>query len=208
MCQLCSRSSWLWEYLEAILDLVELEHSRGNTTPLKLVIMGRDPYPKAAMGIPFAKPTVQQTARSLSGGKIIQSLAIDTKAWQGKDVQSLFEKLLRQRIAFLNASYKYLGKGPITLGKHGAQLHCANAINSVIINSTENVVLCGEAAKGYKWANGLSSGAILPAKFHCATHPSARVYNRDEAEFQKYWAPNALMDMFNLGQNMAAVNNH
>lgn len=227
LCQLCCRkenflnksedsslasveeqSAMLWDYLENILDLVELEHMRGNVVPLKLAIMGRDPYPEDAVGIPFAKPTVLQTAKSLSGSRIVQSLGIDVKTWRGCDIRSLFEKLLKQRIVFLNASYKFLGKGPLALGKHGPQLHCANTINSVIINSTENVVLCGEAGKGYRWSNGLGTKAILPPKFYCAPHPSARVYNRDEAEFQKYWAPKALVDMFGLQAEMSILNSN
>ena len=212
-CQLCcgstaieDQSAVLWDYLEKALDLIELERLRGNLTPLKLAIVGRDPYPKGAIGIPFAKPTISQTASSLSGGKIFQSLGIDVRFWRGRDVRMLFEKLLKQRIVFLNASYVFLGKGPLAQGKHGLFLHCANTVNSAIINNTEQIVLCGEAAKGYKWANGLTTKAVLPRKFHCAPHPSARVYNRDETEFQKYWAPGALVNMFGLQNEILAVN--
>ncbi len=168
--------------------------------------MGRDPYPEEAIGIPFAKPTIAKTASSLSGGVIFRSLGVDIHAWRGNDVKILFEKLLKQRIVFLNASYVFLGKGPLVQGKHGAYLHCANTANSIIINGTEQVVLCGEAAKGYKWANGLKTKAVLAPKFHCVPHPSARVYNRNEVEFQKYWAPGALVNMFGLQTVMSAVN--
>ena len=213
LCQLCrgsasikKQSAALWEYLETALDLIELEHARGNSTPIKLAIVGRDPYPEEAIGIPFAKPTIAKTASSLSGGVIFRSLGVDIQAWRGNDVKILFEKLLKQRIVFLNASYVFLGKGPLVQRKHGAYLHCANTANSIIINGTEQVVLCGEAAKGYKWANGLKTKAVLPSKFHCAPHPSARVYNRNEAEFQKYWAPGALVNMFGLQTVMSSVN--
>lgn len=212
-CQLCcgstaieAQSAILWDYLEEALDLIELELSRGNLTPFKLAIVGRDPYPEDAIGIPFAKPSILQTASSLSGGKIFQSLGIDIHAWRGKDVRTLFERLLKQRIVFLNVSYVFLGKGPLVKGKHGEFLHCANTANSAIINNTEQVVLCGEAAKGYKWVKGLATKAILPRKFHGAPHPSARVYNRNEAEFQKYWTPGALVNMFSLQSEMSAVN--
>lgn len=212
-CQLCrgsasikSQSATLWEYLETALDLIELEHARGNSTPIKLAIVGRDPYPEEAIGIPFAKPTIAKTASSLSGGVIFRSLGVDIHAWRGKDVKVLFEKLLKQRIVFLNASYVFLGKGPLVQGKHGAYLHCANTANSIVFNGAEQVVLCGEAAKGYKWVNGLKTKSVLPPKFHCAPHPSARVYNRNEAEFQKYWAPGALVNMFNLQTAMSTVN--
>jgi uracil DNA glycosylase len=212
-CQLCcgstaieDQSAVLWDYLEKALDLIELERLRGNLTPLKLAIVGRDPYPKDAIGIPFAKPTIPQTASSLSGGKIFQSLGIDVRAWRGKDIRMLFEKLLKQRIVFLNASYVFLGKGPLAQGKHGVFLHCANTANSAIINNTEQVVLCGEATKGYKWANGLTTKAVLPQKFHSVPHPSAREYNRNETEFQKYWAPGALFNMFGLQNEILAVN--
>ena len=212
-CQLCcgstvieTQSAVLWDYLEKALDLIELERSRGNFTPLKLAIVGRDPYPEGAIGIPFAKTTIPQTASSLSGGKIFQSLGIDVRVWRGRDVRTLFEKLLKQRIVFLNASYVFLGKGPLAQEKHGVFLHCANTANSAIINNTEQVVLCGEATKGYKWANGLATKAVLPRKFHCAPHPSARAYNRNEAEFQKYWAPGALVNMFSLQNEILTVN--
>ena len=212
-CQLCcgsaaieAQSAFLWDYLEQALDLIELERLRGNLTPLKLAIVGRDPYPDDAIGIPFAKPTVQQTASSLSGGKIFQSLGIDIRSWRGKEVRTLFEKLLKQRIVFLNTSYVFLGKGPLAQRKHGVFLHCANTANSTIIDNTKQVVLCGEAVKGYKWANGLATKASLPQKFHCAPHPSARAYNRNVTEFQKYWSPGALVNMFDLQTEILTVN--
>jgi len=212
-CQLCGvskaiedQSTILLDYLDMILDLIELEESRGEPKPLKLAIMGRDPYPKDAQGIPFAKPTILQTANSLAGGKIFDSLGLDIRFWQGKDIRILFKKLLKQRIVFLNASYVFLGKGPLAQRKHGIYLHCANTVNSVIIKYTENVVLCGEATKGYKWANGLTTKAFLPQKFHCAPHPSARAYNRNETDFQKYWAPRALVETFGLQTEMLTVN--
>lgn len=170
-------------------------------TSLQVVIVGRDPFPKYATGIPFCKPNWdQQLANNCSGKYVLLSLGIDLAAAQQahSTPQELFEKLRSNGIVFLNASYKLVGD-KIRLSKHKKYLSEANEINKKFIEAAKTVRYCGEAKK-INWISPISMDL-------CVVHPDIRnKYNPNTRErWLASWSPNALHEQLGLTPHLRGL---
>lgn len=72
---------------------------------IKLVIIGQDPYPEGANGVPFCKDNLKNI-KSTSGGLILQR--IGHQAFGDNDGVNTFIRLLESGILFMNLSYELL----------------------------------------------------------------------------------------------------
>lgn len=163
--------------------------------PLKLAIMGKDPFPSVPMGIPFCKPTwAQQSEDNCSGGHVLRSLgfSLGVLTTRFNAPSEFFYWMAQKRIGFLNLVYSYVGTG---IGQKKHQQYLANGFerNRPILDGAENVVLCGEARK-HSW------NAPIGANYVEACHPDIRNRNNPSkaAEWHAFWGSAALASRFDL----------
>lgn len=177
------------EYLRAISELDEI----------KLVIMGKDPFPTNPNGIPFCKPTWdEQLAANSSGFVVLNSLGVD-RVDQKKftEPRELFLELANHGIVFLNVVYEYLGGNKLRMRnpQHLNWRELAFEINEPLLDQAENIVLCGEAEKN-RW-----NGVVYPNAAE-VVHPEIR--NRispvesTRQDWERNWSANSISDRFNL----------
>lgn len=168
----------------------------ANLSDLQLVIVGKDPYPKDATGVPFCKPCWDsQTAANCSGRYVLESLGIDPeddelhKAYPTP--KHIFDELCVQGVVFLNACFDLID-GPITKRDHSQMLQDAYEVNESYLAVPQKVVYCGEAKK-ICWIN---EGLVV----HRAMHPDFRNKNhKDRSDrWRKWWDPGQLQRKFNL----------
>lgn len=159
---------------------------------LHLAIMGKDPYPTDATGIPFCKPTwEQQLSQNCSGRFVLLSLGFNPGVLQQKyDTPiHLFEELREYGIVFLNVSYKYIGKA-IRKKHHLVYLQNSYQHNRLALEAARLVLFCGEAEKILRWG-------IMPInnnRYRCVIHPDVRNKNNPNRSdsWQNCWGDDAL----------------
>lgn len=163
---------------------------------LKLVIVGKDPFPKNPTGIPFCKFSWdEQLMDNNSGFHALRSLGINLDYAKSNYInpQKLFHKICSQGIVFLNCSYHFLGANGLPTKDHN-YVDKALLVNAPIIRNANNVLLCGEAK-------------ILKIKipdiscFHKAVHPDIRNRGLREEKWHEWWAKDAIMHRFGLNLN-------
>lgn len=78
--------------------------------PIKLLIIGQDPYPSGATGIAFCKNSFEELfAKNCSGKYVLNSLGLhERNTRRFGDTRELFYYLLEKGIAFINISNKLL----------------------------------------------------------------------------------------------------
>jgi hypothetical protein len=118
----------------------------------RLAIMGKDPYPNNANGIPFSKDRWSDFEDYRCSGKyIIDSLGIriENAKKKFKSPNDLFLFLLKKhQIVFLNISYTFLGDGAaISKKKHSVEINASLVINKPILIKSDSILLCGQAKK-------------------------------------------------------------
>ncbi len=118
----------------------------GRPSVISLVIMGKDPFPSGATGIPFCKEDWdEQTKLTCSGRTVLDSLGIDLECAKENfnSPSLLFEALRKEGILFLNASYRFIG-GRIRKRdpQHQSYLEEALNINIPILSAAQNIILC------------------------------------------------------------------
>lgn len=148
---------------------------------INLVIVGRDPYPKYATGIPFSKPSWNLLKKNSAGHFVFRSLLGENYYNKAKTPDKLTYFLLNKGIALLNASYQLLDGSP---KKHRDIRRIRKAlalINSDILQKARQVVLCGAAYKMLNWA-----GCYKDNKYHAAPHPSLQAYNASKKNRKKW----------------------
>ena len=162
-----------------------------------LIIMGKDPYPKEAVGIPFCKPSWDSMCdKRISGLFVLQSIGLDIKkARNGFKVPAdYFVYLAKEKgIAFLNLSYHYLNDS--VRKKHYVQLQSAEKVNKKYLFRSKATVLCGEAKK-IIWYEGDYPSlhyAVHPSR-QCNIHKNQKV--RDS--WSEWWSDGALKKKFQL----------
>lgn len=173
-------------------DYLNLPSSNG----IKLVIMGKDPYPRNPCYIPFCKPNWEdQLSDRYCGVAVLRSVGLNIEFVStifNKPID-LFLSLRQQGIVFLNLSYKYVGK-KITKVDNILDLIEAHTINEPILNLSDNVILCGEARK-LKWVHLFDRD-----RYHCVVHPDPRNRrnpNRN-SKWSMWWNQDAILNKFNL----------
>jgi uracil DNA glycosylase len=179
------------EYLRIISELEEI----------KLVIMGKDPYPTNPNGIPFCKPTWnEQLAENSSGNIIFNSLGIvHINQELYLEPKDFFIELATQGVVFLNLIYEYLEGNKVRKNRHRILLADAFRINQPYLDITEHIVFCGEANKN-RWNDVLYDNAIE------AVHPDMRNRNspvhRISENWLQFWSSNSLIVRFSLSLNI------
>jgi hypothetical protein len=159
---------------------------------IQLAIMGKDPYPTDATGIPFCKPTWnQQLSRNCSGRYVLISMGFEEETISARYNApiNLFEDLLSYGIVFLNASYQYIGN-TISKKRHFSYLQEAYEHNKAILESASGILCCGDAKK-IKW--------VVPTidnRFRFVVHPDVRnkVNPARNSRWKEWWEKDALFD--------------
>lgn len=171
---------------------------------IDLVIMGKDPFPKDAMGIPFCKKNWRLLSnKGESGFRILNSLNyknFDINNYLNDKCiltpQEYFIKLAKKGIIMLNASYYFLERETISRKRHFDFVYSSLEVNFPIIKKAENIILCGDAYELMNWVvDGLSKN-----KFK-VPHPSMQSHNNkntDNDEWDKYWGEGKLKAKYDL----------
>jgi hypothetical protein len=159
----------------------------------RLTIVGKDPYPQKAVGIPFCKPSWESMCdKRISGLFVLQSLGLDIKKARAEFYSPVefFIYLVREKgIAFLNRSYHYLGGA--VLKKHDPQLEDAEKINQKYLQKSQNTVLCGRWQEKHRHQKDFDN-------LNYAIHPDIRNRNLNRASWSEWWSEGALKKKFRL----------
>lgn len=163
-----------------------------------LAIMGKDPYPTGAMGIPFCKSNwVEFCGKNVSGLDVFKSLGINIKVVrsQFKSPSEYFIHLAEEKgIIFLNLSYYFLNSA-CRQRTHSNELQESENINKNYLHKSQNIILCGEAKK-IRWYKDSYNNT------HIAVHPDKRCkISQDEKTrngWSEWWSENSLKDKFKI----------
>lgn len=179
------QSDSLCNYLNDVIAYID-QNKASNPKPIKLVVVGKDPYPEGALGLPFAKKDMSSQDKCDSGFVILWALGIAFFPQNKDDVNKLYKELLQEGIVFLNVSYKYLGKRvPLEKSIHLPYLHCANSFNKIILDHAQSVLLCNSAKNGFLWPNNLNK-KTKPANIMIGNHPSGNNAKQWKQTWAKY----------------------
>lgn len=179
------QSDSLCNYLNDVIAYID-QNKASNPKPIKLVVVGKDPYPEGALGLPFAKKDMSSQDKCDSGFVILWALGIAFFPQNKDDVNKLYKELLQEGIVFLNVSYKYLGKRvPLEKSIHLPYLHCANSFNKIILDHAQSVLLCNSAKNGFLWPNNLNK-KTKPANIMIENHPSGNNAKQWKQTWAKY----------------------
>lgn len=122
---------------------------------VRLVIMGKDPYPESATGIAFCKPDWPALmADNCSGRYVLQALGINLTVESASGQlppHDLFKRLAQAGVVFLNASYSEDVGKRFTKARKLDALREAYDLNKPIITAAKTVIRCGEAFR-MDWA--------------------------------------------------------
>ena len=174
---------------------------------LQLVVVGKDPYPRSAVEIPFCKESLTELyVHNCSGGVVLNSLGYSKASAQklyGGDSLSLFLALRESGVVFLNAIYRDTKDAETSrdIGKKILKARDIDALkrayeqNEDVLVRAKNVILCGEAKKLVRWLPGVPLSAE-GGHVHCVVHPDVRNKWRDE--WIAWWAPDAVRIRFGL----------
>lgn len=186
---------------------MNLEEYLGGLTgrdSLQLVIVGKDPYPNDATGIPFCKTGMRAQFKSnCSGGIVLKALGCDVefllKKYE-KDEEGtlkLFTALRDAGIVFLNVIYRTeieeIGKRIVKKDDLLALKTDYERYNGMVLSKARRVIYCGEAKK-IQWVEGAPRAD--DKKIHAVPHPDMRnSYSRHAKVRKKYedwWSPGKL----------------
>lgn len=166
---------------------------------VKLIVLGKDPYPTGPTKIPFMKKTWKEFSTNTAGCVVIESImdkSLDEIKKEYGEPRFLFDYLKREGIYFLNASYKCVGQRGFQKDKDLELLKTAYEENKKILEKAKNIILCGnDASKAIQWVNHIFKKSIVNE----ALHPSYRGDKKNE-RFKTFWEKGALKTLFNLFQ--------
>jgi len=150
---------------------------------IDLVIVGQDPFPNRATGIPFSKETWEEQIASSSAGRyVLKSLGIDTDDARNefKCPDELFMMLRNQGVVVLNASYI----DPSDRKSEGLRwkevLDESRKYDQGILERAERVVLCGNIAQRLDKTSD-------DKNWEHYVHPALRNRNHPDASVRKKW---------------------
>jgi len=147
---------------------------------IKIVIMGKDPFPKDATQIPFCKPDWEkQNKKNSSGYIVLKALGIkpDDEQLNYNTPQDLFFDLANKGVVFLNLIYERVGR-QIRKHQDGEKLYEGFKINKPILEKAYKIILCGEAKKN-KWNNYKNKNIVE------VPHPDIR--NKHNQHIKEDW---------------------
>ncbi|MET2947768.1 hypothetical protein ABXV18_06670 [Vibrio owensii] len=165
-----------------------------------LCIMGKDPYPQDAIGVPFCKPDWESMiADNCSGYHVLKSLGIFRDEQSLERLRNLYSqpieiflKLLDLGIVFINLSNVFVGE-VIRKGRHREHLVDTLDLNKPILDKSDHVILCGEAWK-HTWYGDWDDS------FYFVVHPDIRNRNKPQTStwWTCWWGSNALVELLGL----------
>jgi len=163
---------------------------------IKLVIMGKDPYPNNSCYIPFCKPNwAAQLSERYCGVSVLRSIGVDVEKASSRFILpiDLFLSLRTQGIVFLNLSNQYVGR-KITKKRDIQSIYNSYEDSKTVLKFAEHVILCGEALK-LKWVHSLDY-----SRYHLAIHPDPRNRNnpKRKTEWSAWWSRNIISDKYNI----------
>lgn len=154
---------------------------------IKLCIVGRDPYPNNAIGIPFCKSSWSELKdKRIAGYHIIKSFFGDFNFNNPlhETPRETFMELIDFGVVFLNASYAFLNKEYLNKNKHNNFVRESFKINKRIMEKSKIIFLTGDAFEMIKWV----SSDYIDKKYK-VPHPSLQGRNamKDKDEWLTYW---------------------
>jgi hypothetical protein len=161
---------------------------------IKLIIMGKDPYPEDPTGIPFCKNTWNAMFQYTCSGRYVLSVLgyKRKKILKGKyGCPAEFFKYLagKRGIVFLNISYYYIG-GSLRKKEHEGFIEDAMATNMPIMEKAKSIIICGAAGK-LPWIASRWIALTTRVKVINVVHPDVRnsssIYQSVKDEWKKYW---------------------
>jgi len=178
------------KYIEYPLDKKYFEKI-NDLTSINLVIVGRDPYPKNPIKIPFMKSQWKELDTKSSGYHLINSLYGFKKAKEKFSTPTEFSIfILSKGVVFLNCTYHYLDKERFSKKKHSKFCQLALKININILEKSNKIFLCGDAKNMLE----LAEIENLKDKTTAIPHPALQSRNKikDKNYWDKYWQLNSL----------------
>lgn len=147
-----------------------------NEKMLKMVIVGKDPYPNNAYGIPFYKERPDILNKNYSGYHLLYGLGIDVKL-DDRDIKQIFYDLLnKDKIGFINASYYLLEKKK----PNSFEKSLFKKLNNVIVNKAKIILTIKGAYKIQKLT-------YLNDNNHLICHPCTQARSKCKDEHEKLW---------------------
>lgn len=160
-----------------------------------LVIIGKDPFPTNATGIPFCKSEWKdQISKNSSGRVVLESLGITLENTEhiGKNPADLFMNLARNGIVFLNISYDTI-TGKMQKIRDAKKRSNAIRTNKPIINKAEIIILCGEAKK---W--NITKHSNIIELIHPDPRNKINRYKKVRQEWNETWGENQIKERYKL----------
>lgn len=152
---------------------------------VRIVIVGRDPYPQGAMGIPFCKKTWKELDNR-SAGRIILKTYHEINI--NLEPVDSFYAMAQNGIIVVNASYFILGER-YTLNKHYIYVKESwDLINKKIflnLNKSVQILLCGDAKKMLNKEFLIEAGVV--AKIKEVSHPCLQSRNKNSKKWDETW---------------------
>ena len=170
------------------LDSDYVEKAR-NLSDIKLVILGKDPYPSGASNIPFVKDTWADLTKDSAGYNVFRSLGGESVQTEYESPKKFVFHLLSRNIVLLNCSYNYLEKETVSQKNHAFFINTAFDNNLSILERAKRVLMCGGAEKMLSMVAVYDEGI-----FEKVPHPSGQSRNgaEDKSAWNKVWSINAL----------------
>jgi len=148
-----------------------------------LVIVGKDPYPKGAIGIPFVKLLWKDLDRRSAGRNLFESFFSEREINNFKSPREAAFSLLGRGVVLLNASYYFLNRESLR-DRHKKFVVLSLRINYPILNKAKHVIVCGkDAKKMLSWVIPESSSKLFEFK----PHPSLQGKNSGSKEHKNLW---------------------
>ncbi|MEO9228126.1 MAG: hypothetical protein ABI216_04095 [Devosia sp.] len=161
-----------------------LDYLRGvRDDRIALAIVGQDPFPKHATGIPFSKESWHMQERESSAGfYVLKALGINVD--KAKVIFStpddLFRALRDQGVVVLNASYFYRADRKDAGVTWAEDLRASRDPDRGILERAEKVILCGAIAQRLERLLGLTAAELR-------VHPASRNGNNPRGGVAKKW---------------------
>ncbi len=154
-----------------------------NTKAIKLLFIGKDPYPTNPNGIPFCKPTIKELKDGRCSGRyLLNGLGINIDNYSDTDnsIEIFYNLLDKKGIGFLNASYN----PPPNKKLSEEDQKKFKAKNEIIIQKSNLVVTSIGAQKLLK--QYLEQEEL--DKINIVCHPDVRNKSRNHKEsYQRIW---------------------
>jgi len=163
---------------------------------IRILIVGRDPYPNGSMGIPFCKNEINDLRKHNCSGKyLLKGLGVDIDSETRNPNEIFFDLLKTKKVGFVNASYFYIGAEK----PKRYQVKFSNLINQQIYKKSEFVILTNSAKKllktrdkkiidGYEPIDDIEIKMPIKEDWLTVCHPDFR--NRNCENHKTLWGTN------------------